>query len=101
MKLVVVLLARTGILQYNSSCVLVKETTMLTAQELRSKRQQHKMTPAQLAQAAGIEVDVIVKYEKGESPISAEHDKKLQDVWRGTMTARAAHKDQKEQKEQD
>ncbi len=56
---------------------------MLTAQELRSKRQQHKMTQAQLAQATGIEEDVLARYEKGESPISAEDARTLQDVWRG------------------
>jgi transcriptional regulator with XRE-family HTH domain len=73
---------------------------MLTAQELRSKRQQHKMTQAQLAQATGIEEDVLLKYEKGESPISAEHDRKLQELWRGTLAARGTQREQSQQVQQ-
>ncbi len=59
---------------------------MLTAQELRSKRQQHKLTQAQLAQAVGIEEDLLARYEKGESPIPADLEGKLQVVWRGAPT---------------
>jgi transcriptional regulator with XRE-family HTH domain len=73
---------------------------MLTAQELRSRRQQHKMTQAQLAKATGIEEALIVKYEKGESPITAEHDKKLQEVWRNTLAARGTKREQSQQSEQ-
>ncbi len=57
---------------------------MLTAQELRTKRQEHKMTQAQLAQAVGLEESLIANYEKGESPIPAEHEEKLLRVWRAT-----------------
>src|SRR5438105_1128436 len=55
---------------------------MLTAQELRTKRQETKMTQAQLAKAIGVEETLIANYEKGDAPISAEHEAKLQSMWR-------------------
>jgi transcriptional regulator with XRE-family HTH domain len=65
---------------------------MLTAQELQVKRQEQQMTQAQLAQVIGIEAGLIARYEQGELPISAEHETKLQAVWRHPTPAPAASK---------
>ncbi len=60
---------------------------MLTAQELQAKRREQHMTQAQLAQAIGIEANLITRYEQGKLPISVEDEEKLQALWNHSVTA--------------
>src|SRR5579871_4422894 len=65
---------------------------MLTAQELRTQRQQHNQTQADLAKSLGVEEKVIAGYESGSTPVSNDHEEKLKKLWHPAPTGKPATK---------
>ncbi len=63
---------------------------MLTAQELRTQRQQHNQTQADLAKSLGVDEKVIAGYESGTAPVSNDHEEKLKKLWHPAPAAKSA-----------